>query len=293
MCGREYSASMSDYERIAEVIRHLDGVHVSQPSIPELAETAGLGVFHFHRLFKRWAGVTPKDFLQCLTLEHARSRLLDSRSILDTALDAGLSGPGRLHDLCVSIEAASPGETKSGGEGMLVEWGMAESPFGHCSVGWNSRGVCHLAFHDQVGGFPDGLQGRWPHANFRKNDREAGKWIRKIFVRGPSERIPAFVSGTAFQLKVWRALLLIPRGNLATYSCIASAIGNPGALRAVGAACGSNPVAYLIPCHRVIRETGVVSGYRWGRERKRSLLALEAGGGHKKSGAGNSPAPLG
>lgn len=292
--GREYSAGMSDYERIAAVIRHLDAGHFSQPSIPELAESAGLSVFHFHRLFKRWAGVTPKDFLQCLTLEHARSRLLSSRSILDAALDAGLSGPGRLHDLFVTIEAASPGEVKSGGQGMLVEWGMAESPFGHCSVGWNSRGVCHLAFHDQAAGFPNGLQERWPQADFRKNDREAGKWIRKIFVRGTAGTIPAFVSGTSFQLKVWRALLLIPRGNLATYSSIASAIGSPGAVRAVGTACGSNPVAWLIPCHRVIRGTGVVGGYRWGRDRKRSMLAVETCGGRvKKSGAGNSPAPLG
>ena len=283
---------MSDYERIAAVIRHLDAAHASQPSIPELAENAELSVFHFHRLFKRWAGVTPKDFLQCLTLEHARACLLGSRSVLDAALDAGLSGPGRLHDLCVSIAAASPGEIKSGGEGMLVEWGVAESPFGHCSLGWNSRGVCHMAFHDAVIGFPDGLQERWPHADFRKNDREAGKWIRKIFIRGAAGAIPAFVSGTAFQLKVWRALLLIRPGNLATYSSIASAIGNPGAVRAVGTACGANPVAWLIPCHRVIRETGVVGGYRWGRERKRSMLAVEVAGESKKCGAGISPAPL-
>ena len=276
---REYSAGMSDYERIAAVIRHLDAAHVLQSSIPELAESAGLGVFHFHRLFKRWAGVTPKDFLQCLTLEHARSRLLASQSILDAAFDAGLSGPGRLHDLCVSIEAASPGEVKSGGEGMHVEWGIAESPFGHCSLGWSRRGVCHLAFHDGATGFPDGLSGRWPHAELHRNDRAAGKWIRKIFVRKTAGTIPAFVSGTSFQLKVWRALLLIPRGNLATYSSIASAIGNPGAVRAVGTACGANPVAWLIPCHRVIRETGVVGGYRWSRERKRSMLALETGAG--------------
>jgi AraC family transcriptional regulator of adaptative response/methylated-DNA-[protein]-cysteine methyltransferase len=270
---------MRDYERIAAVIRHLDAVHASQPSIPELAESAGLSVFHFHRLFKRWAGVTPKDFLQCLTLEHARSRLLGSGSILDAALDAGLSGPGRLHDLCVSIEAASPGEIKSGGKGLLVEWGMAESPFGHCSMGWNSRGVCHLAFHDQAAGFPDELPGKWPHAGFLRNDKMAERWIRKIFVRRTAGTIPAFVSGTSFQLKVWRALLLIPRGNLATYSSIASAIGSPGALRAVGTACGANPIAWLIPCHRVIRETGVVGGYRWGRERKRSMLAVEAAAG--------------
>lgn len=273
-----YSSRMSDYERIAAIIRHLDTAHVSQPSVSEMAEMAGLSLFHFHRLFKRWAGISPKDFLQCLTLEHAKSCLLDSRSILDAALDAGLSGPGRLHDLFVTIEAASPGEVKSGGEGMQVEWGIAESPFGLCSLGWNSRGICHLAFHDQAPDFPDGLQGEWTKAAFRRKDGAAKKWVRKIFVKRTADRIPAFVSGSAFQLKVWRALLRIPRGNVATYSNIASAIGNPGALRAVGTACGANPVAWLIPCHRVIRATGIVGGYRWGRERKRSMLAVESGG---------------
>jgi AraC family transcriptional regulator of adaptative response/methylated-DNA-[protein]-cysteine methyltransferase len=284
---------MSDYERIAAVIRHLDGNHVSQPSVSELAGAAGLSISHFHRLFKRWAGVTPKDFLQCVTLEHARSRLHASRSVLDAALDAGLSGPGRLHDLFVSIEAASPGEVKSGGAGMQVEWGFAESPFGMCSVGWGRRGVCHLAFHDRASGFPDALRGRWPNAHFVRNNQAAKKWIGKIFVKRTGDRIPAFLRGTAFQLKVWRALLLIPGGSVTTYSRIASAIGNPGALRAVGSACGANPVAWLIPCHRVIRETGVVSGYRWGNERKRSMLAMEGfDTGAKKSGAGIFPAPL-
>jgi len=273
-----YSSRMSDYEKIAAIIRHLDTAHVSQPSVSEMAEMAGLSLFHFHRLFKRWAGISPKDFLQCLTLEHAKSCLLDSRSILDAALDAGLSGPGRLHDLFVTIEAASPGEVKSGGEGMQVEWGMAESPFGLCSLGWNNRGICHLAFHDQAPDFPDGLQVEWPKAAFRRKDEAAGKRASKIFVKKTADRIPAFVSGSAFQLKVWRALLRIPRGNVATYSSIASAIGNPGALRAVGTACGANPVAWLIPCHRVIRATGIVGGYRWGRERKRSMLAVESGG---------------
>ena len=278
---------MTDYERIAGVIRHLDSSHTSQPSVPEHAEIAGLSQSHFHRLFKRWAGITPKDFLQCLTLEYARSRLLASRSVLDAALETGLSGPGRLHDLFVSIEAASPGEVKSGGQGMVVGWGIAESPFGPCSLGWNSRGVCHLAFHDELSECDVTLKGRWPHARFVRVDTAAKKRVLDIFVRANAERIPAFVSGTSFQLKVWRALLLIPSGNVATYASIASAIGKPGAVRAVGTACGANPVAWLIPCHRVIRETGVVSGYRWGSERKKLMLALESGRSlHKKSGAG-------
>jgi len=281
---------MTDYERIAAIIRHLDISHGTQPTVPELAEIAGLSESHFHRLFKRWAGITPKDFLQCLTLEHAKSRLLASRSVLDAALDSGLSGPGRLHDLCVSIEAATPGEVKSGGKGMVVEWGGAESPFGSCSLGWNSRGVCHLAFHDETTDSESRLAEAWPHARFVRNDAAAKKRVLDIFVKGTANRIPAFVSGTSFQLKVWRALLLIPRGNVVTYASIAAAIGKPGAVRAVGSACGANPVAWLIPCHRVIRETGVVSGYRWGTERKKVMLAAESSQFlHKKSGAGTQP----
>ncbi|MFZ4775034.1 MAG: methylated-DNA--[protein]-cysteine S-methyltransferase [Terrimicrobiaceae bacterium] len=266
---------MSDYERIATIIRYLDGKHVSQPSVSELAGIAGLSVSHFHRLFKRWAGISPKDFLQCLTLEHAKRCLEDSRSVLDAALETGLSGPGRLHELFVTIEAASPGEVKSGGEGICVEWGVAESPFGQCSLGWNGRGICHLAFHDRVPEFPDDLRQSWPKAGFLRKDREAGRKMKEIFSGSNSGRLAAFVSGSTFQLKVWRALLLIPTGSLATYSRIAAVIGNPGAARAVGAACGANPVAWLIPCHRVILETGIVKGYHWGSGRKKAMLAME------------------
>ena len=273
--ANDYCGRMSGYERIAAVIRYLDVEHVSQPSIAELAAVAGLSVFHFHRLFKRWAGVTPKDFLQCLTLEHAKTRLQASRSVLNAAFETGLSGPGRLHDLFVTIEAASPGEVKTGGAGMQVDWGFAESLFGISSVGWSSRGVCHLAFHEKASGLPAGLSGGWSNARFVRNDKDAKKWIAKIFRKKAGDRIPAFVPATVFQLKVWRALLLIPTGSVATYSRIAHAIGNPCAVRAVGTACGANPVAWLIPCHRVIRETGALGGYRWGSERKLSMLAAE------------------
>ena len=160
---------------------------------------------------------------------------------------------------------------------MRVEWGIGESPFGLCSVGWNSRGILHLAFHDKDPGFPERLGERWPNAGFLRNDKAAEQWIRKIFFKKSTDEIPAFVCGTAFQLKVWRALRRIPRGRVATYSSIAAAIGNPGATRAVGTACGANPVAVLIPCHRVIRAKGAVGGYRWGSERKRSMLAAETG----------------
>jgi len=271
---------MNDFDRVATVIRYLDEHHAEQPALGELAAATGLSEFHFHRLFHRWAGVTPKDFLQCLTVEHAKRRLRESASVLDTALDAGLSGPGRLHDLLVTIEAASPGEFKSGGQGLTIEWGLTETPFGLCSLGWNARGIGHLAFHDADETFaePPALRQNWPNAQFRRNDREARRRAKMIFQRGtePAGPLKTFVRATPFQLKVWRALLRIPEGCVASYGRLADAVGDPRAARAIGTACGANPIGYLIPCHRVIRETGVVRGYRWGDTRKRALLAWEA-----------------
>ena len=177
----------------------------------------------------------------------------------------------------VSIEAASLDEVKSPSAGMRIGWGVAESPFGLCSLGWSGRRICHLAFYDQaLAGMPDNLRVAWPSADFSRNDRAAKERTRDIFARKSAEHILVFVRGTAFQLNVWRELLRIPRGSVATYSNIAAAIGIPGAYRAVGTACRSNPVAWLIPCHRVILATGAISGYRWGTERKRSMLAAEA-----------------
>jgi AraC family transcriptional regulator of adaptative response/methylated-DNA-[protein]-cysteine methyltransferase len=271
---------MNDFARVANVIRYLDANHTGQPPLRDLAAASGLSESHFHRLFHRWAGVTPKDFLQCLTVEHAKRRLRESASVLDAALDAGLSGPGRLHDLLVTLEAASPGEYKQGGCGLSIEWGLTGSPFGRCTIGWNARGICHLAFHEVDTEFvePPELRESWPHAELRRNDRQASSRARDIFNPGPESAAPlkAFVRATPFQLKVWRALLRVPEGCVASYRSIARSIGDPGAARAVGAACGSNPIAYLIPCHRVIRETGVVQGYRWGDTRKCALLAWEA-----------------
>lgn len=269
---------MNDYERIARIIRHLDEHRVTQPSLQELAAVAGLSEFHFHRLFHRWAGVTPKDFLQCLTVEFAKRRLRESVSVLDAALEAGLSGPGRLHDLLITLEAASPGEFKREGAGMSIRWGFAESPFGRCSIGWNGRGVCHLAFHDCVDETvaPDQLAKHWAAAEL-VSDESAQAQADAIFNRNPAgkQELRAFVRGTPFQLKVWRALLHIPLGHLVTYGGIARTIGVPGGVRAVGTACGRNPIAFLIPCHRVIRETGIMQGYRWGTMRKRAILAWE------------------
>jgi AraC family transcriptional regulator, regulatory protein of adaptative response / methylated-DNA-[protein]-cysteine methyltransferase len=270
---------VNDFSRIAKVIHYLDQNHTRQPALGDLAAAVQLSESHFHRLFQRWAAVTPKDFLQCLTAEHAKRRLRESASVLETALDAGLSGPGRLHDLLVTIEAASPGEFKSGGRGLTVEWGLAESPFGSCSLGWNARGICHLAFHDrdERSSEPPDLRDSWPNARLTRNDPEARRRAKEVFDfdRRSAASLKAFVRATPFQLKVWRALIRIPEGCVASYRDIAKAVGDRNAARAVGAACGSNPIAYLIPCHRVIRETGVVRGYRWGDERKRALLAWE------------------
>lgn len=271
---------MNDFERVAKIIRYLDSNRAAQPRLSSLAAAAGLSEFHFHRLFHRWAGVTPKDFLQALTVEHAKQRLRASASVLDAALDTGLSGPGRLHDLLVTLEAASPGEFRTGGRGLSIEWGSATSPFGACTVGWNARGLCHLAFCDSesLSQPPRALVENWPNANCRRNDSEAQRRAAHIFQRGNSAptSLRAVVRGTEFQLRVWRALLEIPEGAVVSYHQLARAIGRPRAARAVGAACGANPIAYLIPCHRVIRETGVVQGYRWGTERKRALLAWES-----------------
>jgi len=266
---------MDDYERVAAMIRYLDEHQGDQPSLSDLAEGSGLSASYLHRLFRRWAGVTPKDFLQCLTVEVAKSRLRESAPVLEASIDAGLSGPGRLHDHFVSLEAATPGEFKSGGRGLMIRWGLAKSPFGRCSLGWNPRGVCHLAFHDRE---PDSNEicAGWPHAQWERDDRGALALAGKIFSPSSSRNpLQAFVGGTPFQLKVWRALLRIPEGCVASYTALASAVGSPNAHRAVGTACGSNAVAYLIPCHRVIRQTGAVEGYRWGAARKQAILARE------------------
>ncbi len=273
---------MDDYERIARVISYLDEHHTRQPDLEILAEHAGLGRYHFHRLFSTWAGITPKDFLQCLTISHAKALLRAGESVLDAALVSGLSGPGRLHDLCASLEAASPGEVKSGGAGWTITAGFADSPFGRCLVGESPRGICHLAFVDSSDGMTEwaALTGDWPRARRLRDDAAAARLAARIFERPggehPRPALRAFVRGTAFQVRVWRALLQVRPGTLVSYGQLAAALDNPAAARAVGSAVGRNPLAYLIPCHRVIRETGVIGGYRGGTVRKRAMVAWES-----------------
>lgn len=273
---------MDAYTRIAHVIGYLDRHRAEQPDLATLAETAGLSPSHFHRLFIAWAGITPKDFLQCLTLGHARTLLRRGDSVLEAALACGLSGPGRLHDLCVTLEAASPGEVKSGGAGWVLGFGFADTPFGPCLVAESPRGICHLAFVESQDGAAElaELKRAWPQAQLQRNDRAAVQLAGRIFTRPATAvgqpPLRAFVRGTAFQVRVWRALLAVQTGTAVSYGRLATALGQPGAARAIGNALAQNPLAVLIPCHRVIRETGIAGHYRWGPVRKRALLAWES-----------------
>lgn len=271
---------MTDYERIERIIRYLDRHHREQPTLKELARVAGLSEFHFHRLFARWAGTTPKNFLKALTAEHAKQLLLESKDLLSVSFATGLSGPSRLHDLMIAVEGVTPGEFKTGGGGVEIRYGLHSTPFGQCLIATTPRGICHLSFiiTPHVGDAVAELHDRWPRATIQRSQRGTASIIAAMFndqsLSGP---LSILLAGTPFQIKVWKALLAIPEGHLVSYSMLASAIGHPGAARAVGSAVGKNPVAVLIPCHRVIRETGVVGDYHWGTVRKQALLAWETG----------------
>lgn len=272
---------MSDYDRIEKIIRYLDAYGARQPNLDELAHLIGLSKHHFHRLFTRWAGVTPKDFLQCLTLVEAKRRLRSGRSVLDASLDVGLSGPGRLHDLCVTLEAASPGEIKTRGAGWKIDIGFAESPFGVCCAAESHRGVCHLSFVDSRDREEAEEQVRedWPLASFRWDNSVAKKIVKSAFKtesRDVGGSLRCFVRGSQFQVRVWKALLRIPFGETASYGEVADVVCDRKASRAVGSAVSKNQLGVLIPCHRVIRGTGAVGDYRWGSARKRALVAWEA-----------------
>lgn len=272
---------MNDYERIACIIEYLGTHHAEQPDLATLAAHVGLSSFHFHRLFSRWAGITPKDFLQCLTLSHVKKLLNEGESVLQAALGAGLSGPSRAHDLCVTLQAATPGEVKSGGAEWTILAGFADSPFGTCLVGQSPRGVCHLSFTDSMNRREGAaaIQVDWPRSRLEWDDARAASFVAPLFQRpdNPSHRlgIRAFVRGSDFQVRVWRALLQVPEGGLVSYGGLAAAVGYPSAPRAVASAVGRNPLAYLIPCHRVIRATGVLGDYRWGSTRKSAIVVRE------------------
>ncbi len=263
-----------DYELVERVIHYLDERYLDRPDLKAISRRAGLSEFHFQRLFTRWAGVSPKRFVQYLTKEHARKLLEQSRDILSASLESGLSGPSRLHDLFVNYEAMTPGDYKEGGRGLTIRYGFHMTPFGECFLAVTERGVCALHFIMQKStNALHACKERWPNARFTEDDKVTGRAVERIFSRSGTIRLD--VRGTNFQLKVWEALVRIPEGAVTTYSAIANAIHNPGASRAVGAAVGSNPVAYLIPCHRVIRNLGVFGNYRWGEDRKKAMLGWE------------------
>lgn len=267
----------NDYDRIEKAIRYLESNWQRQPRLEEVARASGLSAFHFQRLFQRWAGVSPKRLLQYLTAEYAKKRLRESKSILDAAFDSGLSGPGRLHDLFVSVEAMTPGEYKALGAGLKIEYGIHPTPFGEVLAAVTARGLCGLLFLGTGGGKAalSQLKRQWPRAEFIQNPSVTAEVIQKLFGKSGGRKLKMLLKGTPFQLKVWEALLKIPMGCLAAYKDIAKGIGEPKATRAVGTAIGRNSIAFLIPCHRVIRDSGVLGNYKWGPDRKKAILAWE------------------
>ena len=271
----------ADYARIEKAILYIDGNFRGQPDLKELARNTGLSEYHFHRLFTRWAGISPKRFLQFLTAEYARGLLRESRNVLDAAYGAGLSGPGRLHDLIVNVYAVTPGELKEEGAGITIRYGVHPSPFGDCLLAITDKGICALAFLPgrSKGEAVEELRTRWGNANLVLNPKVTKSVAERIFVpsrRGGAPPLNVIVRGTNFQVKVWEALLRIPPGCAASYEEIAARIGARKAVRAVGSAIARNPVAFLIPCHRVIRKTGAFGEYGWGPARKKAMLAWEA-----------------
>lgn len=271
---------MSDYARIADAIRFIASQVARQPTLDEIAAHVHLSPFHFQRLFSRWAGVTPKRYLQVLTLERAKALLQESRPLLEVADTLGLSSGSRLYDHFVQLEAVTPGEYKQRGAGLVIDHGVHDTPFGQAFVALTPRGVCNFSFlDDQAPQAPlAALAQSWPEAELREAPSRTRGIIHTMFdgSKTPDRPISLHVSGTNFQISVWRALLQIPPAKVVSYAQVASAVGNPKAARAVGLAVGANPVALMIPCHRVIQQNGKLGGYHWGETRKQAIHAWEA-----------------
>jgi AraC family transcriptional regulator of adaptative response/methylated-DNA-[protein]-cysteine methyltransferase len=270
----------TDYQRVEKIIQYLGENFKEQPSLTQLAEIIHLSPFHFQRLFRRWAGISPKKFLQFLTIDYAKSLLTEARNILDVSYETGLSGPSRLHDLFINTEAVTPGEYKNRGLGLRIAYALHDSPFGKCLLASTERGICALSFHDKAD-IKHGLQmlkKRWEKANIYEDESITKPIFNTIFSKTAGEletSINLLLRGTNFQLKVWEALLKIPPGAVCTYQDIADIISHPGATRAVGQAISKNPIAYLIPCHRVIRKVAEFGEYQWGTTRKKALIGWE------------------
>jgi len=267
-----------NFNRIAEAISYIKANFKTQPGLEEIAENVNLSPFHFQRLFSEWAGTTPKRFLQYISIGYAKEMLKENQSLFDTALETGLSGTSRLHDLFVNIEGMTPGEYKNGGENLHINYSFAESPFGNIIVASTSKGICHIAFYDDENIALANLQRQFPAAQYQQILDKEQQNALFIFSHDWSKlhQIKLHLKGTDFQLKVWEALLKIPMGKLATYGNIAKQLQNPNASRAVGTAIGDNPVAFLIPCHRVIQSSGALGGYHWGVNRKTAIIGWEA-----------------
>jgi AraC family transcriptional regulator of adaptative response/methylated-DNA-[protein]-cysteine methyltransferase len=276
------AAAAADYDVVRRAIGHIRGHWREQPEIEAIAEAAGVTPTELHHLFRRWAGLTPKAFLQALTLDGARQLLRDSASVLDATYEVGLSGPGRLHDLFVTHEAMSPGEWKTGGEGLTIRFGFHPSPFGSALVMATERGLAGLAFADpgeERAALAD-MKARWPRAAYVEDSARTAVVAKRIFDQSQwqeSQPLRVVLIGTDWEVRVWEALMQIPMGRLTTYSDIASKIHKPAAARAVGAAVGKNPVSFVVPCHRVVGKSGDLTGYHWGITRKRAMLGWEAG----------------
>ena len=276
------AAAAADYDVVRKAIGHIRGHWREQPEIETIAEAAGVTPTELHHLFRRWAGLSPKAFLQALTLHGARELLRDSASVLDATYGVGLSGPGRLHDLFVTHEAMSPGEWKSGGEGLTINFGFHPSPFGSALVMATERGLAGLAFADpgkEREALAD-MKGRWTRASYVEDSARTTAIAKRIFDPAQWQReqpLRVVLIGTDFEVRVWDTLLKIPMGKLVTYSDIAGKICAPKAARAVGAAVGKNPVSFVVPCHRVVGKSGELTGYHWGLTRKRAMLGWEAG----------------
>jgi AraC family transcriptional regulator, regulatory protein of adaptative response / methylated-DNA-[protein]-cysteine methyltransferase len=266
--------------RIARAIRYLSEHYAAQPSLDAAAAVAGLSAFHFQREFTRAVGVSPKNFVAHLTLEHAKRVLGAGESVLGAALDAGLSGPSRLHDLCLKIEAMTPGLYAKGGAGLSISYGFRDTLFGTALLMATERGLCGLSFADagEEQAMLADMRARWPAAGFVHSDAAVARYAERIFApaKGPRAELPVQLFGTPWQIKVWQALVAIPPGTVTTYRAIATKVCDARAARATGAAIGRNPISLLIPCHRVLASNGALTGYHWGVTRKRTLLAYEA-----------------
>jgi len=276
------ATAAADYDIVRRAIAHIRGNWRAQPEIEAIAHAAGVTPTELHHLFRRWCGLTPKAFLQALTLHSARELLRSSASVLDTAYEVGLSGPGRLHDLFVTHEAMSPGEWKAGGEGLTISYGFHPSPFGMALVMITPRGLAGLALADagkERAALRD-MKSRWPKAKYVEDFAATAPTARRIFDAAlwrKDQPLRVVLIGTDFEVRVWEKLLDIPMGQLTTYSDLAAKAGNPKAARAVGAAVGKNPICFVVPCHRVIGKSGELTGYHWGLTRKRAMLGWEAG----------------